>query len=132
MYTLFLVLLIIVSLLLVGAVLLQSGKGSGLAANFGGSASSSDAFMGTRQISTWLTKGTWWLGGVFLFLSFGLAIMSARPAVPSSILDQPPLSQQQPASPVQQAPAGANPLVPLQAAPPAPAPPSAPAKAPPR
>jgi len=128
MYTALLVLLIIVSVILVIAVLLQSGKGSGLAASFGGASSSSDAFMGTHQIATGLSKGTWYLGGIFLFLAYVLAIMSARPAVPKSVLDQP--QSQAPASvPAQQAPASAAPVVPLQAAPPA-APPAAPAPTP--
>ncbi|HUO51047.1 MAG TPA: preprotein translocase subunit SecG [Gemmatimonadaceae bacterium] len=137
MYTALLVLLVIVSVILVVAILLQSGKGSGLAASFGGASSSSDAFMGSHQIATGLTKGTWYLGGVFLLLAYILAIMSARPSVPKSVLDQPAQTQ----APAQQLPAsapGAAPIIPLQNAPaapapaPAPAPSQAPAKAPPR
>ena len=52
MYTFLLVLLVINSLVLIAAVLLQSGKGSGLSASFGGSSSSSDSFVGTRQAAT--------------------------------------------------------------------------------
>jgi preprotein translocase subunit SecG len=129
MFTFLLVLLIIVSVILIGAVLLQSGKGSGLAASFGGASSSSD-IMGTHQMATGLSKGTWYLGGVFLFLAYVLAIMSARPAVPKSALDQ---LAQPPAAPVQQAPATQAPVLPLQTAPAPPAaPPTAPAKTPPR
>ena len=65
-YTFLLVLLVINSLVLIAAVLLQSGKGSGLSANFGGSSSSSDSFVGTRQAATLLTRITWWGGGMFL------------------------------------------------------------------
>jgi preprotein translocase subunit SecG len=126
MFTVLLVLLIIVSFILIGAVLIQSGKGSGLAASFGGASSSSD-IMGTHQMATGLSKGTWYLGGIFLFLAYVLAIMSARPAVPKSALDQ---LAQPPAAPVQQAPATANPVLPLQTAPAAP--PAAPSKTPPR
>jgi preprotein translocase subunit SecG len=126
MYTVLLVLLILVSFILIGAVLIQSGKGSGLAASFGGASSSSD-IMGSHQMATGIGKATWYLGGVFLFLAYVLAIMSARPAVPKSALDQ--LTAPQTQAPVQSAPANAAPIVPLQPAPTAPA---APAKTPPR
>src|SRR4051812_14100965 len=49
MYTFLLVLLIIDSIVLVSAILLQSGKGDGLSASFGGVSSSSDSLLGTRQ-----------------------------------------------------------------------------------
>ena len=118
MFTALLVILIIISVILIGAVLLQSGKGSGLAASFGGASSSSDAFMGSHQIATGLGKGTWYLGGAFLLVAYVLAIMSARPAVPKSVLDQP-------ASPLPAAPQtqpSQAPVVPLQPVPTAPAP----------
>jgi preprotein translocase subunit SecG len=123
MFTFLLVLLIIISVVLIGAVLLQSGKGSGLAASFGGASSSADSFMGTHQLATGLSKGTWYMGGVFLLIAYALAIMSARPSVPKSVLDQPasqlPAAQQSAPS---QAPANAAPIVPLQPAPTAPTP----------
>ena len=49
MFTFLLVLLIIDSLVLIAAILLQSGKGNGLAASFGGVSSSADSLLGTRQ-----------------------------------------------------------------------------------
>jgi len=108
-------------------VLLQSGKGSGLAASFGGASSSADSFMGTHQLATGLSKGTWYMGGIFLLIAYMLAIMSARPSVPKSILDQPAsqLPAAQPTAPAQ-APTNAAPVVPLQPAPTAPTPPSPP------
>src|SRR5436305_856736 len=48
-------LLAIDSVLLVAAVLLQAGKGGGLAASFGGVTSSADAILGTRQAGNLLT-----------------------------------------------------------------------------
>ena len=127
MFTFLLVLLIIISVILIGAVLLQSGKGSGLAASFGGASSSADSFMGTHQLATGLSKGTWYMGGIFLLIAYMLAIMSARPSVPKSILDQPAsqLPAAQPTAPAQ-APTNAAPIVPLQPAPTAPTPPSPP------
>ena len=88
MYTFLLVLLIIDSFVLVTAILLQSGKGDGLSASFGGVSSSSDSLLGTRQAGNLLTKTSWWGGGIFLFLAFVLSLMSTQQRAPSSVLDQ--------------------------------------------
>jgi preprotein translocase subunit SecG len=88
MYTFLLVLLILDALVLATAILLQSGKGGGLAANFGGASSSSDSVMGTRQAGNLLTKASWWCGGIFLGLAFVLQLMSSRSAAPKSVLDK--------------------------------------------
>ena len=130
MYTFLLTLLVLNSIVLITAVLLQSGKGSGLSANFGGSSSSSDSFVGTRQAATLLTRATWWGGGIFLVLAYVLQIMGTRPNTPRSVLD--PLSRQ--GAPANTAPAPANtpsavPLTPVNPAPTAP-PAAPPAKTP--
>ena len=129
MFNALIVLLVVLAVILIGAILLQSGKGSGLAASFGGASSSSDSIMGTHQLATGLTKWTWYLGALFLFLAYVLAIMSARPSMPRSVLDQ----GAPPAAPAEQLPtnlpASSAPIVPLQpvpAAPAAPAPPTTP------
>lgn len=88
MYTLLLTILILDALLLGVVILLQAGKGGGLAASFGGASSSADSIMGTRQAGNLLTKLSWWCGGIFLVLAFVLQIMSARSAVPTSVLDR--------------------------------------------
>ena len=116
-YTFLVILLILDSLVLVTAILLQAGKGGGLAASFGGATSAADALIGTRQAGNLLTRASWWCGGIFLFLAFVLQIASARTRVPASVLDA-PLTAPTPAAPV--APTGtqkANPAVPLEAAP---------------
>jgi preprotein translocase subunit SecG len=82
--------LLIVLLILVGAfmtvvVLLQSGKGGGLA-SMGGSGTGTDTLIGGRQAATLLTKATWVSGGLFLFFALILAVMSSRQATPQSIL----------------------------------------------
>ena len=110
MYTFLLVLLIIDAIVLGAAILMQAGKGGGLAASFGGASSSNDAFLGTRQAGNILTKASWWGGGLFIFLAFVLQIMSTRARVPTSILDD---QLQAPVS----APAGPQSVVPLQNAP---------------
>jgi preprotein translocase subunit SecG len=83
-----LTLLIIDSVILVAAILMQAGKGGGLAASFGGVTSSADAILGTRQAGNLLTKITWWGGGIFLGLAFLLSMTSGRQSGPRSILDQ--------------------------------------------
>lgn len=117
MYTFLIVLLIIDALILGTAVLLQAGKGGGLAASFGGASSSSDSLLGTRQAGNLLTKTSWWAGGIFIGLAFVLQIMSARSRTPTSILDR---AIAAPASAPAVAP-GAEPsaqsAVPLEAAP---------------
>jgi preprotein translocase subunit SecG len=81
-------LLVIDSVILVAAILLQAGKGGGLAASFGGVTSSADAILGTRQAGNLLTKISWWCGGLFLGLAFLLSLTSTRGNAPRSILDQ--------------------------------------------
>jgi preprotein translocase subunit SecG len=68
---------------------MQSGKGGGMAASFGGASSSTDAVMGVRQAGNFLTATSWWAGGIFLALAFVLSMMSTRNRLPESVLDQP-------------------------------------------
>lgn len=92
-------LLILDALILCLVVLLQSGKGTGLAAEFGGASSSTDTFMGGRQAATLLTKASWATGALFMGLALLLAILSARARTPTSILEgqlRPPTTQQAP------------------------------------
>src|SRR5829696_7537970 len=88
MYTFLLVLLILDSLVLVAAILLQAGKGNGLAATFGGVSSSADSLLGTRQAGNLLTKTSWYGGALFLLLSLVLSIASTQRRAPRSVLDQ--------------------------------------------
>lgn|SRR5665647_2746212 len=122
LYSILLVILVIDALVLIAAILLQSGKGSGLAANFGGASSSPDAFIGIRQAGTLLTKATWWGAGIFLTLAFVLQILSTRAQVPKSVLEDTfGTPAPAPAAPATQAPVTGAPAVPLQPVPGAPA-----------
>lgn len=126
MFTFLLVLLVIDSFVLIAAILLQSGKGNGLAASFGGVSSSADSLLGTRQAGNLLTKTSWWGGAIFLLLAFILSLSSARQRAPKSVLDQAftpaPVPAAVPATP------NANSAIPLTPA--APAPGTAPAGTP--
>ena len=120
LYTLLLVLLVIDSVVLIVAVLLQSGQGGGMAASFGGVSSSASSFLGTRQTGNLLTKASWWCGGLFLGLSFLLALASTRSRAPKSVLDQTFQTPAPVTAPTSSAPTGgANPAIPLKAATPA-------------
>ena len=85
MYALLLTLLIIDGLVMAVVVLLQSGKGGGLA-SMGGGMGSGEGLIGGRQAANLLTKTTWVTGSAFLVLSLVLAILSSRAQRPNSIL----------------------------------------------
>jgi preprotein translocase subunit SecG len=128
LFRLLITLLIIDSVILVAAILMQAGKGGGLAASFGGVTSSADAIMGTRQAGNLLTKITWWGGGIFLGLAFLLSMTSARRSAPRSILDQTFSTPPAPTAPVTSQP-GQN-VLPITPAPETKAPAPSPTKTP--
>ena len=115
MYAFFVAVLILDSLILATAVLLQAGQGGGLATLGGGAGT--ETIMGGRQATTLLTKVTWWTAGIFLFLALMLTFMSQSGTQVRSVL-QGQEGQQAPA-PVQQTPL---PIETQPTAPPAPAP----------
>jgi preprotein translocase subunit SecG len=84
-YLLLLTLLVLDAVLLLAVVLLQAGKGGGLAA-MGAAGAGSDTLFGSRQATNLLTKATWWAGGTFLVLAFILSLMSGQTRGAESIL----------------------------------------------
>jgi preprotein translocase subunit SecG len=112
LYNFLLTLLVLDCVVLILAVLLQSGKGTGLAASFGGASSSPDALIGIRQAGNLLTTISWWGGGVFLGLCFVLQIMSTHTSAPRSVLEKGLGTQ-----PANVAPPTSAPAVPLEPAP---------------
>ena len=112
MYTALIILHIIVAFIMVGVILLQSGKGAEIGAAFGGS---SQTVFGARGASTMLSKLTAIAATIFMLTSLTLAILSKQKNYASTIgLDKPPASA--PATPASGTPA------PSQAAPAATAP----------
>jgi len=69
MYTFLITLAAIVAILLVIVVLLQASKGSGLAGTFGGAGGSMGSMFGTRRTADFLSRATWWLGGIVAILA---------------------------------------------------------------
>ena len=64
MYTLFVILVIISSLLEIGLVLVQESKGGGLVSKFDGFSK----HVGVRETATLLEKSTWIMGGIIVLL----------------------------------------------------------------
>ena len=118
MYTFFVAILILDSLILATAVLLQAGQGGGLATLGGGAGT--ETIMGGRQATTLLTKVTWWTAGIFLFLALMLTFMSSGGTQVRSVLQGQQGAGQQAPAPVQQTP------LPIETQP-TPTPPPAPA-----
>ena len=77
MYTFFVALIVLASLLMIFIVLIQESKGGGLASNF----SSSNAIMGVRKTADFVEKATWALAATMVAFS----IVCAHTAPQSSI-----------------------------------------------
>jgi len=88
MYALLLAILVIDGLFLSVVVLLQAGKGGGLA-SVGGGAAMTEGILGGRQATTVLTRATWISGSMFMALALVLSIMSSRAAAPTSVIQVP-------------------------------------------
>jgi preprotein translocase subunit SecG len=137
MYGFILTLHLLVCLGLVAVVLVQSGKGGGLAGGaFGGTA---QTVFGGRGATDFITRATMVLGGAFFVTSLVLALLSSRTAGGNRSLIQEQAKQSGPAVPAPQQvpPSGAAPrtgagtiLPPGAAAPSGAAPTKAPAAAP--
>ena len=84
MYTLLFVIHAIVWLLMIGALLLQSGKGAEIGAAFGGS---SQTVFGSRGPANFLSKFTVITAFVFMFTSLSLAIIAKDRNFASTVID---------------------------------------------
>ncbi len=69
MYTLLISIAAIIAVLLIIVVLLQASKGSGLSGTFGGAGGSMGSMFGTRRTADFLSRATWWLGGIVAVLA---------------------------------------------------------------
>ena len=84
LYTLLITLHVLICLVMVGVVLLQSGKGAEIGASFGGS---SQTVFGSRGPGTFLSKATAFAATVFMLTSLSLAILSKQAVSGSSVLE---------------------------------------------
>lgn len=98
MYGFLLAVLVLDGIFLSVVILLQAGKGGGLAAVGGGGGTMADGVLGGRQATTVLTRATWGAGAAFMVLALVLSIMSSRSAVPESVIQvNAPATQSAPA-----------------------------------
>ena len=112
MYSILLAALVLDGLFLSVVILMQAGKGGGLAAVGGSGGTMADGVLGGRQATTVLTRATWFGGAAFMILALVLSIMSSRSAVPESVIQvEAPATQSAPAPvlPGLQEPAAAQP-----------------------
>jgi preprotein translocase subunit SecG len=84
MYTLLVIIHVIVCLLMIGAILLQSGKGAEIGAAFGGS---SQTVFGSRGPANFLSKFTVVTAFVFMLTSLSLAILAKNRTFSSTVID---------------------------------------------
>jgi len=80
MYTIFAILIVIASILLVGVILIQKSKGGGLAANV----NNYNQFMGVRKTTDFVEKATWGLAIFICVLSIASAFVTAPSIVEGS------------------------------------------------
>ncbi|HWC07113.1 MAG TPA: preprotein translocase subunit SecG, partial [Gemmatimonadota bacterium] len=86
LFSILLLLLVLDCLALILVVLLQAGKGGGLAAGFGGAGTGME-MMGSRQTATFLHNATRWLGGAFLVISFSISLLTVRGSRPQGLIE---------------------------------------------
>lgn len=126
MFTLVVIIQIIVSVVMVIAVLLQSGKGAAIGSSFGGS--SSQTLFGSAGPQTMLGKVTAVCAAIFMLSSLYLTYLSSRSrtasvmsGVPATVAPATQAEQPQ-AAPAQTAPQAGAPGASAPQQPPAPAP----------
>jgi preprotein translocase subunit SecG len=104
MYTFLIIIHLFVSFIMIGAILLQAGKGAEIGAAFGGS---SQTIFGSRGAATFLSKMTVGAAVIFMVTSLSLAFLSKERAGEHSIMNS---------SGVETAPAPATTQVPAPSA----------------
>ena len=86
MYIFLSILIVIASLLLIGAVLIQKSKGGGLASGF----ASSNQIMGVRKTADFLEKTTWTLAALMVIIS----VVSAYTIPSKNVVEQSAIMKQ--------------------------------------
>ncbi|WP_457640858.1 preprotein translocase subunit SecG [Persephonella sp.] len=91
LYTILSILLVIVAVLLIIIILMQKTKGAEIGAIFGSGAAAAVLGAGASNI---LTKITYWLGGIFLFIVFALSFIHHKSLKSSTIIEEIPEQKQ--------------------------------------
>lgn len=84
LYTLIVIVHVFICFLMIGAILLQSGKGAEIGASFGGS---SQTVFGSRGPANFLSKLTVAVAAVFMLTSLSLAILAKQQNFASTVID---------------------------------------------
>lgn len=108
-FTLFMILIMIASVLLIIIVMAQNPKGGGLSGTFGGTSS---AQFGVQRTNDFMEKATWTLGAIIVGLILLSVILTAKPSI-----TVPTAPAKQGTSAPQTAPATNNPVVPATTVP---------------
>ena len=95
MYIFLIVIHVMVCFLMVGGILLQSGKGAEIGASFGGS---SQTVFGSRGPANFLSKFTVVVAAIFMVTSLSLAILAKERTFSSTVIDLNKKETSQPAS----------------------------------
>jgi preprotein translocase subunit SecG len=96
MHTFVIIIHVIACFLMIGAILLQSGKGAEIGAAFGGS---SQTVFGSRGPANFLSKFTVVVAVVFMVTSLSLAILAKERTFSSTIIDLKKKDEPAPAAP---------------------------------
>ena len=89
-YTAIIIIHVFVCFLMIGAILLQSGKGAEIGAAFGGS---SQTVFGSRGPANFLSKLTVVVAAIFMVTSFSLAILAKQQNFSSTVIDMQPKNE---------------------------------------
>ena len=84
MYTLFVILIVLVSFCMIGIVLIQESKGGGLASAF----SSANSSFGVRQTTNFIEKTTWTLAAAMVVISVICAYVAPNAATEGSVIEK--------------------------------------------
>jgi preprotein translocase subunit SecG len=84
MYIFLIIIHVLVCFLMIGAILLQSGKGAEIGASFGGS---SQTVFGSRGPANFLSKFTVVVAAIFMLTSLSLAMLAKERNFSSTVID---------------------------------------------
>ena len=94
MYIVLIIIHVTVCFLMIGAILLQAGKGAEIGASFGGS---SQTVFGTRGPANFLSKFTVVVAAIFMLTSLSLAMLAKERTFSSTVIDLNKKESSQPA-----------------------------------
>ncbi len=83
-YTLFVILIVLASFLMIGIVLIQESKGGGLSSQF----SSSNSIMGVRKTTDIVEKTTWGLAIAMVIFSIACAYVAPQSSTSQSVVER--------------------------------------------